>query len=56
MDCAEFRKLTSLYFEGALDDNQLDAFADHVVVCTTCEKHLLSEANRENTTSQQASE
>jgi hypothetical protein len=56
MDCVEFKKLTSLYFEGALDDNQLDRFADHAVACSECEKHLLSVANKDDSAPQKASE
>ena len=56
MDCVEFKKMIRWYFEGSLNDYQLDEFADHVIACTACEKHLLSKARSENTPSQQASE
>lgn len=48
MDCVEFNQLIPLFFEGLLDDNQLDQFADHAVECTACENHLLSEANKDH--------
>jgi|WetSurSiteA1Bulk_404760.scaffolds.fasta_scaffold623484_1 hypothetical protein len=54
MDCVEFHQLIPLFFEGLLDDNQLDQFADHVVACTACEKCLLSAANKDNSIPQKA--
>jgi hypothetical protein len=47
--------MTSLYFEGALDDHHLEEFADHVVTCSACEKRLLSEAKNENIAPQKTS-
>lgn len=40
MDCRDIQSLITPYIEDKLDDNQLEAFLDHIKACTECQEEL----------------
>lgn len=42
MDCHGFKLLIAKYFEGKMENEQLNSFAKHMIECSHCEEYLLS--------------
>lgn len=45
MDCHEFKLLIAGYFQGKLENEQLNSFANHMIECSHCEVYILSLAD-----------